>query len=284
MTTTGSLLTHFVHLLSLKFSYKAKKMTKRELCQGKHLTASGQSFQSPLLLCVPIEIDILGHSCDVVKLGNLLKIASIHLPSSVLISRDSAKLLLALLVKNLQAREAEVSTLPWTQTEKYIALARCRSGQRAWRNKKPVLSLSAVTDEEGHTLENEDESGRRLCECWGTIFQAREEGPKPHQRADILRYVQHPPDDISWTIDQAECDELLALKKDSAPGPAGIPYRVYRCAGGLGSKFLFHAYKAVLEEVLFLIILPKVGPSLSLRHLILMTLEGLFDLLTHFAR
>ena len=37
------------------------------------------------------------------------------------------------------------------------------------------------------------------------------------------------------------------MKKDSAPGPDGIPCGVYRCAGGLGSKFLFHAYKAVLE-------------------------------------
>ena len=60
-----------------------------------------------------------------------------------------------------------------------------------------------------------------------------------------MRFVQHAPDDISWTVDQAEFDELLALKKDSAPGPDGIPYGVY--AGGLGSKFLFHAYKAVLE-------------------------------------
>ena len=68
--------------------------------------------------------------------------------------------------ENLQAREAEDSTLPSTQTEKDTALARCRSGQRAWRNKKPVLTLSAVTDEEGHPLENEDDSGRRLCEYW----------------------------------------------------------------------------------------------------------------------
>ena len=65
--------------------------------------------------------------------------------------------------ENLEAREAEITNLPWMQTEKDTALARCRGGQRAWRNKKPVLSLSAVTDEEGHPLENEDESGRRLC-------------------------------------------------------------------------------------------------------------------------
>ena len=35
---------------------------------------------------------------------------------------------------------------------------------------KNVLSLSAVTDEKGHPLENEGESGRRLCEYLGTIF------------------------------------------------------------------------------------------------------------------
>ena len=39
----------------------------------------------------------------------------------------------------------------------------------------------------------------------------------------------------------------LLLKKDSAPGPDGIPYDVYRCAGGLGSKFLFRACQAELE-------------------------------------
>ena len=85
--------------------------------------------------------------------------------------------------------------------------------------KKPVLSLHAVTDEEGHPLENEDESGR-LCEFSETIFQAREESPRHHQHEEFLRYVQQASDDISWTIDQAD---LLALKKDSAPGPDGIP-------------------------------------------------------------
>ena len=149
--------------------------------------------------------------------------------------------------ENLEAREAEVANIPWTQREQDTALASCGSGQRAWRNKKPVLSLSDVTDEEGHSLENEDESERRLCEYWGTIFQAREEGPRHHQHEDILRYVQQAPDDISWTADQAELDDLLALKIDSAPGPDGIPCGAYRCAGGLGSQFLFNAYRALLE-------------------------------------
>ena len=104
-----------------------------------------------------------------------------------------------------------------------------------------MLILSAVTDEEGHTLENEDESGRRLCEYLGTIFQARHEYPRHYQHGEILRFVQQAPD-------EAEFDDLLALKKDSAPGPDGIPYGVYRCAGGLGSKFLYRAHSAVLQE------------------------------------
>ena len=40
-----------------------------------------------------------------------------------------------------------------------------------------MLTLSAVTGEEGHTTENEGEAGRRLCGYWRTIFQARQQGP-----------------------------------------------------------------------------------------------------------
>ena len=199
---------------------------------------------------MPIDVDILGQSCDVVKHGNLLKIASIHFPFECIYFQRLSHIFASHTRQNLEAREAEVSTLPWTQTENDTVLDRCRGGQHAWRKKKHVLSLSAVTDDEGHPLENEDESGRRLCEYWRTIFQARVEGPRHLQLDDILRYVQQAPDDISWTIDQAEFDDVLALKKDSALGPDGIPYGAYRCAGGGGgliSKFLFNFFRALLE-------------------------------------
>ena len=42
---------------------KAKNLSSHE----KHFTVSERSSWSPLLLCVPLEIDILGHSCDVVR-------------------------------------------------------------------------------------------------------------------------------------------------------------------------------------------------------------------------
>ena len=113
-------------------------------------------------------------------------------------------------------------------------------------HKNRVLCLSAVTDEEGHPLENEDESGRRLCEYWGSISQARVEGPRYHQYVDILRCVQKAPDDIRWTIDRTGFDELIAMKKDSVPGLDGIPCGAFWCAGGLGSLFLFNAYRDLL--------------------------------------
>ena len=62
--------------------------------------ASGQSFWSLLLLYVLVEIYIWGHSCDVVKLGNLLKIALIYF--GVLISSDIATFLLALVLKTFR--------------------------------------------------------------------------------------------------------------------------------------------------------------------------------------
>ena len=83
-------------------------------------------------------------------------------------------------------REAEIRNHPWTQTERDNALAKCRLGLRAWRAKKPMLSLHAVTDEHGHLLQNEEETGRRLCEYWGSIFQARAEGLRHHQSDNLL--------------------------------------------------------------------------------------------------
>ena len=158
-----------------------------------------------------------------------------------------SQIIASLTRENLAEREAEMVNLPWTQTENDNAMAKCRLGLRAWRAKRSMLCLHAVTDEDGHPLENEDESGRRLCVFWNTTFQARAEGPRHHQYENILRYVQKAPDDILWVIDQNEFNELMASKKESAPGPDGIPYSMYRCAGGLGSRRLFCAYKHVLE-------------------------------------
>ena len=110
-------------------------------------------------------------------------------------------------------REAEICNLPWTQMEKANALAKCKLDLRAWRAKKPILCLHAVTAEDGHPLENDGESGR------SRIFQARIEVQRHHLHETILRYDQKAPDDIRWEIDRNEFNEIMAAKRDSAPGP-----------------------------------------------------------------
>ena len=48
-------------------------------------------------------------------------------------------------------------------------------------------------------------------------------------------------------MDKQELDEMIATKKESAPGPDGIADGIDRCAGGLGSHFLINAQRSVVE-------------------------------------
>ena len=108
-------------------------------------------------------------------------------------------------------REAEMRNHPWTQTEKDNALAKCRLRLRAGRVKNLFLCLHAVTDDSSRARDTTNEH--------------------------LLQHVQKFPDDIRWVIDRTQFDELIATKKDSAPGPDGIPCGAHRC----------NAYKYLLE-------------------------------------
>ena len=83
---------------------------------GRHLTASGRSSLSNLLLCVPTDFDPISFEC-------------VHFQGLSQIIANLAR-------ENLAERETEITNLPWAQTDKDNALARCIIGQRAWRNKK----------------------------------------------------------------------------------------------------------------------------------------------------
>ena len=144
---------------------KAKKITKRELSRQT------PDCIGPMFLITSTALRAYRNR----HLGTLMRCCEAWKPTEDCFDTNSfecidfqrlSQIFASLTRENLQAHEAEVSTLPWTQTEKDTASARCRGEQRAWRNNKPVLTLSAVTDEEVHPLENEDESGRRLCEYW----------------------------------------------------------------------------------------------------------------------
>ena len=92
-----------------------------------------------------------------------------------------------------------------------------------------------------------DESGARPCRHWPYIFEAREDGAQDHSCDTILNFVQRAPDHVQWTLCRREFDEMLATKK-SAPGPDGVPYSVYRSAGGIGANILCTAFEQLLDD------------------------------------
>ena len=148
--------------------------------------------------------------------------------------------------ENLAQREAEIRNLSWRQTEKDNAFrnADLDFALGAPRNQcSAFMLLPMKTAIPWKTKMNQAGD----YEYWCAIFQARVEGQRHHHYENTLRYVQKARDDIRWEIDRNEFDELLDTKKESALGPDGIPYSLYRCAGGLGSQVLFNAYKHVLE-------------------------------------
>ena len=78
-------------------------------------------------------------------------------------------------------------------------------------------------------------------------FESRTEGERHHAYETMLEVVQEAPEDFQWTIDKEEFDEMIATKKESARGPDGIPFGIYRRAGGLVSRCLCNAQRIVVE-------------------------------------
>ena len=123
-----------------------------------------------------------------------------------------------------------------------------------------MLSLHAVTGEDGHPCEDEDESCMRLCTYWSKVFESRNEDERHHAHETILENVQKVPDDIQWEIGKREFDEKIDTKKESAPGPDGIPYGIYRCAGGFGPTSCSMPINVCLMVAPFPHILVQAGP------------------------
>ena len=101
--------------------------------------------------------------------------------------------------ETIAEREAACHNFPWMQTEKTTPWLNADS-LRAWCTKKTMLCLLAVTDENGHPLEDEDESGMRLCTFWCKVFESHIHDERHHSHETILDYVQRAPDDIQWEI------------------------------------------------------------------------------------
>ena len=129
---------------------------------------------------------------------------------------------------------------------KDIALPRCRSSHREWRNKKLVLTLSATTDEDCHRFQK-GQSGRRLLEC-GELFakHARKAGGTFNMKRFCDWFSKLLMTSTGLLIGLTLMTSLFQSKTQHL-ALTEFPTVSADVLGGLGSKFLFHAYQVVLE-------------------------------------
>ena len=147
--------------------------------------------------------------------------------------------------EDLGEREAEITNLPWTQTEKDNALARCRIGQHASRTEKTCF-VSAL-------------SQMKRATPWKTMMN-QAEGFMSNEDP----FSKHVSKDRDITNMRISCGLFRWLLTTSV-GPLIVPSLTNSL---LGRK---------IQNISL-----KVGRSVSPRLLTLMTMEELFDLQTRF--
>ena len=115
------------------------------------------------------------------------------------------------------------------------------------------MLLTAVTDDQGVQHSDADLAAEVLRRKW----QKLGEGKVGHEgwRAILRQHVQVAPPDTCWEVSYdvfwENCFVRFALKT-TAPGPDGVPYKVYFLLGkdGLGARILYELYLQVMRGVL----------------------------------
>ena len=125
-----------------------------------------------------------------------------------------------------------------SQAEKDTALPKCLSSQRSWAANKPRLTITAVSDADNVPIFDPGGVAHRLRQHGGGILGARSTDIPDDQAQVKTSSAQPVPRNLTWSIDLHEIFKLIASMRESAPGPDGLPYSVYSCAGCLGAKFL----------------------------------------------
>ena len=75
---------------------------------------------------MPVEIDILGHSCDVVRHRSLFEDYFDTFSFECVEFQRLSQIITNLTRETYEEREAEITNLSWTQKEKDIASAKCK--------------------------------------------------------------------------------------------------------------------------------------------------------------
>ena len=122
-------------------------------------------------------------------------------------------------------------------------------------------SLHSMMKENGEMITNTDDKLTHLRQHWSTVFAA-----KPHSDAAVDRWFDkaYPNgkglEDFpamhqgNWNIRKADIKKAISMASRSAPGPDGIPYRIWQLLGGTAVDTLWQAAQELelpdAEEVL----------------------------------
>ena len=111
---------------------------------------------------------------------------------------------------------------------------------------EPKLTIYAINGSDDAPIFVPDDAARRLCQNWSGIFRVPDYGIPAGQADTLLSFVVPALREMKWATEFSAFEEMLASKRESAPGPDGLPYSVYQSAGGIGAKFPSATYEAVL--------------------------------------
>jgi endonuclease/exonuclease/phosphatase family metal-dependent hydrolase len=137
------------------------------------------------------------------------------------------------------ADEGPPSTKGRTRLSKMHALA------ATWRSQRRRLSLATIVDTNGIPQARTEDAAKLLEQFWEPIFRAKTIDPEAALR--VMPFTPKVPEGLAWRVDRTIFRELVACPRDGAPGPDGLPYSAWRCAGIAFSDILFEAYEAFMD-------------------------------------
>ena len=124
-------------------------------------------------------------------------------------------------------------------------LACARASRERWGSTRRRLVLSAVLYPSGAAAEDDSQAADLLYRHWSAVAAATDVNVSRYR--DFQPFIQKCPA-INWTISLESFSALLTSRKNSAPGPDGLPIGVWRDAGPSAVLLLYRAYLDVLAS------------------------------------
>ena len=102
------------------------------------------------------------------------------------------------------------------------------------------VGLTAVLDEHGILHDDVDSASEAICRYWSKQLSGKTTSDKLMDR--ILDKFSVPFPETNWVISYEEFLENISSKRNSSPGPDGIPYSFYQKIPPEATRNLYKCY------------------------------------------